>query len=241
MIPTDVLRNINKLMQLLSKGFRSNVAMNAPEHSANYNRTNHPLPVQRNICPHCKLDIPEGAHVCHHCHQFVSVKFNLANIITIIASVAAVSMSVYSLYMTANQAKVEKDIQSRRFLIETLRNMQQTQDELQASRENKKGEENLTEKEILMLNYYQVLSKTLAQYTKQDPSLFVKARCTYEPSVRMRQSPSVKSKQLGMIYKDEEVFILGKLSYGKGEMWYYVASADQQKIGWIYKYLDIVE
>ncbi|MFZ1976973.1 MAG: SH3 domain-containing protein [Bacteroidota bacterium] len=241
MIPTDILRNINRLMQLLSKGFRSNVAMDASGHSANYARTNHPLPVQRNICPHCKLDIPAGAHVCHHCHQFVSVKFNLANIITIIASVAAVSMSVYSLYVTATQAQVEKNIQSRRFLIETLRNMQQIQDELQTSREKNGGEENLTEKEILMLNYYQVLSKTLAQYIKQDPNLFVKARCTYEPSVHMRQSPSTKSKQIATIYKDEEVFILGKFTYGKGEMWYYAASADQQKIGWIFKYLEIVQ
>jgi hypothetical protein len=119
--------------------------------------------------------------------------------------------------------------------------MQQIQDELQTSREKNGGEENLTEKEILMLNYYQVLSKTLAQYIKQDPNLFVKARCTYEPSVRMRQSPSTKSKQLATIYKDEEVFILGKFTYGKGEMWYYVASADQQKIGWIFKFLEIVQ
>lgn len=203
---------------------------------------NRPIPVaRRNMCPHCRLDIPDGARVCHHCHQFVSVRFNLANIITIIASIAAVAMSVYSLYMTATQAQVAKNIESRRFLIETLRNMQQIQDDLQTSRERSGGAENLSEKEILLLNYYQVLSRTLAQYIKQEPTLFVKMRCTYEPSIRIRQSPTTKSMQLGTIYKDEEVFRLGTLSYGKGETWYYVASADQQKIGWVYKYFEIVQ
>lgn len=203
---------------------------------------NRPIPVvHRNTCPHCKLDIPDGARVCHHCHQFVSVRFNLANLITIIASVAAVAMSVYALYMTATQAQVEKNIESRRFLIETLRNMQLIQDELQTSREKAGSEDNLTEKEILLLNYYQVLSRTLAQYIKQEPTLFVKMRCTYEPSIRIRQSPSTKSRQLGTIYKDEEVFRLGRFSYGKDEVWYYIASADQQKVGWVYKYLERVE
>jgi len=208
----------------------------------NQQGSNRPMPgTQRSICPHCKLDIPQGARVCHHCHQFVSVRFNLANVITIIASIAAVAMSVYSLYMTASQAQVAKNIESRRFLIETFRNMQQIQDDLQASRDRSSGEDNLNEKEILLLNYYQVLSRTLAQYIKQEPSLFVKMRCTYEPSIRLRQSPSTKSKQLGTVYKDEEVFRLGTFSYGKGEVWHYVASADQQKIGWVYKYLEIVQ
>jgi len=203
---------------------------------------NRPIPiVRRNICPHCKLDIPVGARVCHHCHQFVSVRFNLANIITILVSVAAVAMSVYSLYMTATQARVAKDIESRRFLIETLHSMQQIQDEWQLSRGKSGSEDLLSEKQILLLNYYQVLSRTLAQYIKQYPSDFVKMRCTYEPSIRMRQSPSTKSKQLGTLYKDEEVYRLGNFSDGKGEMWYYVASADQQKIGWIYKFLEIVQ
>jgi len=240
MIPVDILRNMNRLMQLLKRGFQSNVAYEAQENPAN-KFANRPLPVKRNICPHCKLDIPEGAHVCHHCHQFVSVKFNVANIITIIASVAAVAMSVYALYMTATQAQVEKRIESRRFLIETLHNMQQIQDELQTSREKASSDAALNEKEMLLLNYYQVLSQTLAQYIKQDPALFTKARCTFEPSVHMRARPTIASKQLGTVYKDEEVFILGKLSYGKGETWYYVASADQQKIGWIFKYLEIVQ
>ena len=204
--------------------------------------TNRPIPVaHRNICPHCKLDIPDGARVCHHCHQFVSVRFNLANVITIIVSVAAVAMSVYSLYMTASQATVAKNIESRRFLIETLHSMQQVQDELQMSHGKPGSEDNLSEKQILLLNYYEVLSRTLAQYIKQEPSLFVRMRCTYEPSIRMRQSPSTKSKQLGTVYKDEEVFRLGNFPDSKGDMWYYVASADQQKIGWIYKYLEIVQ
>ena len=208
----------------------------------NQSGANRPIPVaHRNTCPHCKLDIPDGARVCHHCHQFVSVRFNLANIITILVSVAAVAMSVYSLYMTANQAQVTKNIESRRFLIETLHNMQQIQDDLQMSRGKPGSEDNLSEKQILLLNYYQVLSRTLAQYIKQDPGLFVKMRCTYEPSIRLRQSPSTKSKQLGTVYKDEEVFRLGNFPDGKGDMWYYVASADQQKIGWIYKYLEIVQ
>ena len=203
---------------------------------------NRSIPVaRRNTCPHFRLDIPDGARVCHHCHQFVSVRFNLANIITILVSVAAVSMSVYSLYMTATQARVTKDIESRRFLIETLHSMQQIQDELQMSRGKPGSEDNLSEKQILLLNYYQVLSRTLAQYIKQDPSLFVRMRCTYEPSIRLRQSPSTKSKQLGTVYKDEEVFRLGNFPDSKGDMWYYVASADQQKIGWIYKYLEIIQ
>jgi hypothetical protein len=242
MFPAEILRNILKLFQLLSRGFRSSVSLKPSEEAMNRSNLNRPIPVaRRTICPHCKLDIPDGARVCHHCHQFVSVRFNLANVITIIASVAAVAMSVYSLYMTATQAQVAKNIESRRFLIETLRNMQQIQDDLQASRDRSSGEENLSEKEILLLNYYQVLSRTLAQYITQEPSLFVRARCTYEPSLRLRQSPSTKSKQLGTIYKEEEVFILGKFSYGKGEVWYYVASADQQKIGWIYRYLEMLQ
>jgi hypothetical protein len=242
MFPAEILRNIIRLFQLLSRGFRSSVSLKPSEEAMNQHGANRPIPVaQRNICPHCRLDIPDGARVCHHCHQFVSVRFNLANVITIIASVAAVAMSVYSLYMTANQAQVAKNIESRRFLIETLRNMQQIQDELQMSREKAGSEDNLSEKEILLLNYYQVLSRTLAQYIKQEPSLFVKMRCTYEPSIRIRQSPTTKSRQLGTIYKDEEVFRLGRFSYGNGEVWYYVASADQQKIGWVYKYLERVE
>jgi type II secretory pathway pseudopilin PulG len=187
------------------------------------------------------LDIPDGARVCHHCHQFVSLKFNLANIITIIASVAAVAMSVYSLYTTATQAQAEKNIESRRFLIETIRNMQQVQDELQNSRERANADAPLSEKEILLLNYYQVLSKTLAQYIKQDPTLFIPARCTNEPFSKMRQRPMQNSKPIGNIYKNEEVVILGKLSYGKGDMWYFVASADQQKIGWVYKYIEMIQ
>jgi hypothetical protein len=143
--------------------------------------------------------------------------------------------------MTATQARVAKDIESRRFLIETLHSMQQIQDEWQLSRGKSGSEDLLSEKQILLLNYYQVLSRTLAQYIKQYPSDFVKMRCTYEPSIRMRQSPSTKSKQLGTLYKDEEVYRLGNFSDGKGEMWYYVASADQQKIGWIYKFLEIVQ
>jgi hypothetical protein len=242
MFPSEILRNIIKLFQLLSRGFKTSFSLNPSEDKMNHPGANRPLPVaHRNICPHCKLDIPDGARVCHHCHQFVSVRFNLANIITILVSVAAVAMSVYSLYMTASQAKVSKDIESRRFLIETIRNMQQIQDELQASRDRSSSEDNLSEKEILQLNYYQVLSHTLAQYIKQEPSLFVKMRCTYEPSIRLRQSPSTKSKQLGTVYKDEEVFRLGQFSYGKGDVWYYVASADQQKIGWVYKFLEMVQ
>jgi hypothetical protein len=242
MFPAEILRNIVRLLQMMSRGFRSSVVLYRTEDRMNPQGGNRPIPVaQRSICPHCKLDIPNGARVCHHCHQFVSVRFNLANVITIIASVAAVAMSVYSLYMTASQAQVAKNIESRRFLIETIRNMQQIQDELQTSRDKAGGEDNLSEKEILLLNYYQVLSRTLAQYVKQEPSLFVRAKCTYEPSLRLRQSPSTKSKQLGTIYKDEEVFILGKFSYGKSEVWYYVASADQQKVGWIFRYLDILQ
>jgi hypothetical protein len=242
MFPSEILRNIIKLFQLLSRGFKSSFSLNPSEKSMNQPGVNRPIPVtRRNICPHCRLDIPDGARVCHHCHQFVSVRFNLANVITIIASVAAVAMSVYSLYMTASQAQVAKNIESRRFLIETLHNMQQIQDELQTSRDKTGGEGNLSEKEILLLNYYQVLSRTLAQYINQEPSLFVKARCNYEPSIRMRQSPTTKSKQLGTVYKDEEVFILGKLLYTKDEVWYFVASADQQKIGWIYKHLEIMQ
>jgi hypothetical protein len=242
MFPSEILRNIIKLFQLLSRGFKSSFSLNPSEKSKNQSGVNRPIPVaHRNICPHCKLDIPDGARVCHHCHQFVSVRFNLANVITIIASVAAVSMSVYSLYMTASQAQVAKDIESRRFLIETLDNMQKVQDELRVSRERAGGEDNLNEKEILLLNYYQVLTRTLAKYIKQEPGLFIKARCTYEPFLPIRQRPSAKSNQIGAIYKDEEVFQLGKFSYGTGEVWYYVASADQQKIGWVHKYLEIVQ
>lgn len=242
MFPSEILRNIIKLFQLLSRGFKTSFSLNQSEDKMNQSGANRPLPVaHRNICPHCKLDIPNGARVCHHCHQFVSVRFNLANIITILVSVAAVAMSVYSLYMTANQAQVAKNIESRRFLIETLHNMQQIQDELQLSVGKFGGEDNLNEKQILLLNYYQVLSRTLAEYIKQDPSLFVRMRCTYEPSVRIRQNPSAKSKQLGTVYKDEEVFRLGNFRDSKGDMWYYVASADQQKIGWIYKYIEIVQ
>ena len=242
MFPAEILRNIIKLFQLLSRGFKSSFSLNPSEKNMNNPGANRSIPVaRRNTCPHCRLDIPDGARVCHHCHQFVSVRFNLANIITILVSVAAVSMSVYSLYMTATQARVTKDIESRRFLIETLHSMQQIQDELQMSRGKPGSEDNLSEKQILLLNYYQVLSRTLAQYIKQDPSLFVRMRCTYEPSIRLRQSPSTKSKQLGTVYKDEEVFRLGNFPDSKGDMWYYVASADQQKIGWIYKYLEIIQ
>jgi len=242
MFPSEILRNIIKLLQLLSRGFKSSFSLNPSEDKMNNPGANRPIPVaRRNTCPHCKLDIPDGARVCHHCHQFVSVRFNLANIITIIVSVAAVSMSVYSLYMTATQARVTKDIESRRFLIEMFHNMQQVQDELQASREKSGSEDNLSEKEILLLNYYQLLSRTLAQNIKQVPDLFVKARCTYEPFLPIRQSPSEKSKKLGAVYKDEEVFRLGQFSYGKGEVWYYIASADQQKIGWVHKYLEIIQ
>jgi hypothetical protein len=242
MFPSEILRNIIKLFQLLSRGFKTSFSLNPSEGKMNHPGANRPLPVaRRNICPHCKLDIPDGARVCHHCHQFVSVRFNLANIITILVSIAAVAMSVYSLYMTATQAQVAKSIESRRFLIETLHNMQQVQDELQMSVGKSGGEDNLSEKQILLLNYYQVLSLTLAQYIKQEPSLFVRMRCTYEPSVRIRQNPSTKSKQLGTVYKDEEVFRLGNFRDAKGDMWYYVAGPDQQKIGWIYKYLEIVQ
>jgi hypothetical protein len=241
MFPSEILRNIIRLFQLLSRGFKSSFSLKPSDKDTNRPGVNRPLPVaHRNICPHCKLDIPDGARVCHHCHQFVSVRFNLANVITIIASVAAVSMSVYSLYMTANQAQVAKNIESRRFLIETLDNMQKVQDQLRTSRERTGGEDNLSEKEILLLNYYQVLSRTLAQYIKQEPGLFVKARCTYEPFLPIRQRPSGKSKQIGSIYKDEEVFRLGTFSYGTGDYWYYVASADQQKIGWVHQYLETV-
>jgi hypothetical protein len=241
MFPSEILRNIIKLFQLLSRGFKSSFSLNPSEEKKNNPGANRPIPVaHRNICPHCKLDIPDSARVCHHCHQFVSVRFNLANLITIIASVAAVAMSVYALYMTASQAQVAKNIESRRFLIETLDNMHKTQGELQASREKGGSEDNLSEKEILLLNYYQVLSRTLAQYIKLEPALFVKARCTYEPFLPIRQSPSEKSKKIGAVYKDEEVFRLGTFSYGKGEVWYYIASADQQKIGWVHKYLEIV-
>lgn len=241
MLPAEILRTIVKIFQLQSRGLRTSISLNPSDQKEKDPYSNRPIPVKRNICPHCKLDIPEGARVCHHCHQYISLRFNLANIITLIASIAAVSMSVYSLYMTATTAQLEKNIQSRRFLIETLQNMQQIQDQLQASRSKTDIEDNLNEKEILLLNYYEVLSRTLAQYIRQEPSFFIRMRCTYEPSVRIRQNPTTKSKQIGTIYKGEEVFKLGSFSYGKGEVWYFVVSADQQKIGWVYKYLESIE
>jgi hypothetical protein len=118
--------------------------------------------------------------------------------------------------------------------------MNEIQDELQRIRSRISGTDNLTEKEMLLLNYYEVLSKVFAENKDVAPSLYKWGKCNHESSVRIRKKPSKHSTQIGGVGRNDRVVILGKFSYNENDVWYYIIAPDK-KIGWGYKHFEIYE
>jgi hypothetical protein len=142
-------------------------------------------------------------------------------------------------YQLARQAQgYHVQSTNRRIVLETLRDIKEIQDDLKLIRSGITGQNNLTEKEIILLNYYEVLSKTLAENINREPSIFTRATCNHSDSVKLRKKPSVLSDQIGGVYKDEQVVVLGTFSYNDQDIWYYVVTPDNN-IGWGYRYFEI--
>lgn len=138
------------------------------------------------------------------------------------------------------QTRFEQDTSRRRLVLDTLKDMQVIQSELQTVQSRVAGSDNLTEKEILLLNYYEILSKTLADNINKEPNLLAKARCIHPDSVRLRKKPSGLSEQIGGVAKDDLVTVLGTFTRGEEHKWYYVVTSDN-KIGWGYKYFEVLQ
>lgn len=158
-----------------------------------------------------------------------------ASLIAVVIAVASFFVSLQSLKVSEAQVSYDKNISSLRLIIETLKEMKEVQDELRTIRAKISGRDNLIEKEILLLNYYEVLSKTLAENKNMHPNLFNWAQCTYESSVRLRRKPSQGSEQISGVQKEDWVVVLGTFSYNDEDIWYYVIAPDKN-IGWAYKH-----
>lgn len=115
--------------------------------------------------------------------------------------------------------------------------MHDIQDELQSMNSDNN---NFSPKEIFLLNYFEALSKTFAEYVDENRFLFKSAICTHQNSVRLREKPHPKAKQIGGIDKGDKVILLGTYSrYTKGEqvVWHYIVT-NKKQIGWAYKFFE---
>ena len=193
------------------------------------------------VCLYCKSELEPDARICLECGQFTRHRL-LRQAERLLAAIGipilAVSVSILSYQQHRVSTLLDEMLKTRGSVIETLREMQRIQDELQAVRSKIEGANNLTEKEILLMNYYEVLSRTLAESVNRNPSVLPAAKCCLEEeSVKIRRKPSAGSLQIGGVYRGEEVPVLGTFSYKSGDIWYCVITKDNQ-IGWGYRHFE---
>ena len=148
-------------------------------------------------------------------------------------STLSILISIVALIVSFIGYRFQRDMGETRLVIDCLREMQLVQSELRTVRLKVKGTTNLQESEILLLNYYEILSRTFAE--NANPSLFTQARSTQ--SVYLRSKPQVSATQVGGIPRGESVSILGRFSYNSEDVWYYVLTHDR-KLGWAYRHFD---
>jgi len=162
---------------------------------------------------------------------------SLVKSLPIVFSAVALLISFLVYWSQSSKADFEKRTANRRFLIDTLREIQNTERELQGLRSKVGGSDNLSTDELLLLKYHEVLSRTLAEYVDMEPALFSWAKCTHGNSVRLRSKPSANADQIGGIVAGARVAVLGKFCYPEGATWYYVVTPEK-KIGWGYGFFE---
>jgi hypothetical protein len=185
-------------------------------------------------CGFCGSEIPATARVCRHCHR----NLRSAPSFQTLLALAALVISLLSLYESFTKASHDKNLANLQVVMATLRELQAMQRDLELVVKKTAQGQNLSTQEIYLLNYYQLLTRTLAE--NKDYAPFGKARCTYAGSVRVRERPSVRASQVGGVRSGEEVRVLGTFTYAEGETWFYVITSDN-KVGWAYKYFSPIE
>ena len=191
-------------------------------------------------CKYCLSEIEEKSIICKHCGQFQKVdvrsiilsKRNIISIIALIFSLLSIVISFLLYYH-------EKDVETHRLAIETMKEMKDVQCELRKIFSRKTATDKLTNNELFLLNYYEVLSKTFA--SNFDPSeTFSKAKLVRVHSVNLRRRPFPNAKDIGNVYKNEEVVVLGKFSYSDRHVWYHIITK-KRKIGWAYSHFEFIK
>jgi len=181
------------------------------------------------VCDFCRAEIPSGAKVCRYCHRNLGRR--VAPALQGFLAVTALLISLLSLQQSSAKASYDKSIANLQVVMTTLRELQAMQNDISIIVKKTSQGQNLTVGEIYLLNYYQLLTRTLAENKEFAP--FGLAKCTNEHSVRIRERPSKTASQVGGVKAGEEVRVLGKFVYPKGETWYYVITSDN-KLGWGY-------
>ena len=182
-------------------------------------------------CKYCLSEIKEKSIICKHCGQFqkfdvrgiILSKRNTISIIALIFSLLSIVISFLLYYH-------EKDVETHRLAIETMKEMKDVQGKLRKILSKKTEADRLTNNELFLLNYYEVISKTFA--SNFDPSeTFSKAILVGIHSVNLRSGPYPNDNKIGIVYENEIVVVLGKFSYSDKKFWYHVITK-KRKIGW---------
>lgn len=181
------------------------------------------------VCDFCKTEIPSGAKVCRYCHR--NLGFRIAPLLQALLAVTALIVSLVSLQQSSAKASYDKNIANLQVVMTTLRELQAMQGDVSMIVKKTSQGQNLSIGEIYLFNYYQLLTRTLAENKEYAP--FGVAKCINAHSVRIRERPSKTASQVGGVKAGEEVRVLGKFVYPKGETWYYVITSDNT-LGWGY-------
>ena len=166
-------------------------------------------------------------------------KRNYKDYISVSISILALVVAGLGYWLAIDSHNYQTKVENRRLIVDVLKELKEIQNEFQKSQFFDQKEKKPTEEEILLLNYYQVLEKLLADKIGDEQDLFKWAHCNHESSVRLRIRPSPRSTQIGGIARDERVVVLGEYSYNKKDTWYFVVSLSQKKIGWAYKFFNL--
>lgn len=180
-------------------------------------------------CSFCGSEIPATARVCRFCHRDLRIVPSLQTFLAI----TAIVVSLLSLYESFKKTSYDKSLANLQIVMTSLRELQAMQSEIESVVKKTAQGQNLSTQEIYRLNYYQLLTRTLAD--NKDYAPFGRARCTHDQSVRIRERPSARAGQVGGVRSGEEVRVLGTFTYAEGETWFYVITGDN-KVGWGYRY-----
>ena len=181
------------------------------------------------LCDFCRAEIPPKASVCRYCHR--NLRFKMAPALQAILTIGALVISLLSLWQSSAKASYDKNIANLQVVMTSLRELQAMENEVSVIVGKTSKGQNLTTREIYLLNYYQLLTKSLAENKEYAPFGF--AACTNDHSVRIRERPAKSANQVGGVKAGEEVRVLGRFVYPRGETWYYVITSDN-KLGWGY-------
>lgn len=135
-------------------------------------------------CNFCGSEVPASARVCRFCHRDLRVVPSAQTFLAIMALV----ISLLSLYESFNKASYDKSLANLQIVMTSLRELQAMQSEIESVVRKTAQGKNLSTQEIYRLNYYQLLTSTLA--ANKDYAPFGRARCTHDQSVRIRERPN---------------------------------------------------